>query len=236
MKTAFITDLDGTIIYSHRRTDGTNMEQVEFHEMYSTYMNKSLYENLQKYNEEIPFIPLTTRSIDEYHRIRLPIVPEYALVGNGAVLLHKDVVVQNWLDETQTLIAPFKPTLEDIYQELSDWDSNYSISRIRIVENAFLFIKSNEAEQIEFYIKRKYNPSNFIIFRHGPKISVLPPNLDKVNAAQRLKKHLNLDIIASAGDTEMDAKMLNFADVIIPCNYLKENGNYINFIKENVNE
>lgn len=236
MKTAFITDLDGTVIYSHRRTDGINMIQVESQLLYSTYMNRTLYNNLQKYNESIPFIPLTTRSITEYHRINFPIIPEYALVGNGAVLLHNDIKVQEWENETQRLIEPCRATLNRMYQEFSDWDSPYAIDRIRMVEDAFVFIKSNEAEQIELYINRKYGLADITTFRHGQKLSIVPHALDKSKAALRLKEYLGLDIVVSAGDTEMDSKMLKMADIVIPCDYLKRNGNYVDFVKENMNE
>ena len=225
---AFITDLDGTVIYSHRRVgDARNMTCVEDQPRYQSFMNTHLYRNIKKWNEEVPFIPLTTRSEEEYSRIRFPFVPYYALVGNGAVLLKGGKRVVEWEVETARLIQEEYTLLRNIEDKLRDCLDLYDIQSLRMVENSFLFIKSPEAEQLEYFIKRHFDLSGVTIYRHNTKMSIVPKQLEKGTAARRLREYLNIKTIISAGDTDMDTSMLEYADKTIECDVLKNEGEYI---------
>ena len=226
---AFITDLDGTVIYSHRRVGDTrNMTCVEDQPRYQSYMNTHLYRNLKRWDEVVPFIPLTTRSEEEYNRIRFPLTPQYALVGNGAVLLKGGQRVVEWEQETKELIHKEHEVLKNIEAKLVDCLDLYNIQTLRMVEDAFLFIKTDEAEQLDYYINRSFDLTDFTLYRHNSKISIVPKKLEKGMAARRLRKFLNIKTIVSAGDTNMDTSMLEYADKTIECDVLKNEGEYIN--------
>ena len=226
---AFITDLDGTVIYSHRRVGDTrNMTCVEDQPRYQSYMNTHLYRNLKRWDEVVPFIPLTTRSEEEYKRIRFPLTPQYALVGNGAVLLKGGQRVVEWEQETKELIHKEHEVLKNIEAKLVDCLDLYNIQTLRMVEDAFLFIKTNEAEQLDYYLNRNFDLTDFTLYRHNSKISIVPKKLEKGMAACRLRKFLNIKTIVSAGDTNMDTSMLEYADKTIECDVLKNEGEYIN--------
>jgi hydroxymethylpyrimidine pyrophosphatase-like HAD family hydrolase len=225
---AFITDLDGTVIYSHRRVGDTrNMTCIENQPKYQSYINTHLYKNLAQWNDIVPFIPLTTRSEEEYKRIRFPFVPQYALVGNGAVLLRNGERVVEWEQETKKLIENEYQVLRAIEAKLAECLDLYNIQTLRIVENSFLFVKTDEAEQLDCYIKRSFDMTNLTLYRHNNKISIVPTQLEKGIAARRLRKYLDIKTIVSAGDTDMDTSMLEYADKTIECDVLKDKGEYM---------
>lgn len=226
---AFITDLDGTVIYSNRRVGNTtNMTCVEDQPRYQSFMNTHLYRNIEKWSKDVPFIPLTTRSEDEYKRIRFPFVPPYALVGNGAVLLKDGNRVVEWEQTTAKLIEKEYTQLRAIEAKLVDCLDLYNIQTLRMVENSFLFIKGDEAEQIEYFVKRHCDMTNLTFYRHNSKISIVPTMLEKGSAARRLREYLDIKTIISAGDTDMDTSMLRYADRTIECDVLKNEGEYMN--------
>ena len=229
LEKVFITDLDGTVIYSHRRVGSTdNMTCVEKQPTYQSFMNTHLYKNIEQWSKEIPFIPLTTRSEEEYHRIQFPFIPPYALVGNGAVLLKDGNRVIEWEQATAKLIEKEYTQLKAIEKTVSDCLDLYNIRTMRIVEKSFLFIKSEESEQIESFIRQHCDMTNLTLYRYASKISIVPTMLEKGVAARRLREYLNIKTIISAGDTDMDTSMLEYADKTIECDVLKDIGEYTN--------
>ena len=78
------------------------------------------------------------------------------------------------------------------------------------------------------FINRNFDLTDFTLYRHNSKISIVPKKLEKGMAARRLRKFLNIKTIVSAGDTNMDTSMLEYADKTIECEVLKNEGEYIN--------
>lgn len=226
MKSAFISDLDGTVIYSGGRAN-PDMIKVENMEYYSTYMNADFYKNMERYNKEIPFVPLTTRSMEEYSRIHFSIAPEYAMVGNGAVLLHNGELVPEWHQKSLELIAESKEEMQAVYNLCSENRIKLEINSLRFVESAFLFIKSQSGEDTVKFIKEHVNLRTTSLYWHRAKCYLIPRNLEKGTALLRFKEQFGIDFVMAAGDSDIDTSALNAADMIVPCEYLKNNGNYV---------
>ena len=89
----FYSDLDNTLIYSYRREIGGKKRCVEVYQGREiSFMSEYSYHLLQEISKKALFIPVTTRTMEQYQRIDLGIgIPEYALVCNGGILLVRGI-------------------------------------------------------------------------------------------------------------------------------------------------
>ena len=84
------SDLDNTLIYSYKQDIGRDKVLVEtMEDKELSFMTRKSWELLRDLREEILFVPVSTRSADQYRRIRffLDWTPDFALVSNGGTLL-----------------------------------------------------------------------------------------------------------------------------------------------------
>ena len=86
-------------------------------------------------------------------------------------------------------------------------------------------------------LKNRLDENLVDVFNNGEKIYVLPKSLDKGSAIRRLRKYLGADFMISAGDSEFDVPMLEYADVgLIPSDFNWELGFLKNKILRNTSE
>jgi len=106
----FASDLDSTLIYSSRHCKLINEEElfpVDFYNNNCSFITKSMHLTLQHINENMLFIPVTTRSPKEYKRIKYfydEIKPKYAVVANGGIILKDGIELIAWSDIVSTKI------------------------------------------------------------------------------------------------------------------------------------
>jgi len=205
MKNLFACDLDNTLIHSHkkRREDDICVEIYDNHEQ--SFISRKSLEFLKKISGKILFIPITTRSIEQYQRIfwTKDFKPKFAVVANGAYIL--DGKNQKNFLRTE-ITAENLAEMENLREKYSR-DENFNICRV--VDENFLFLRCKDeidAEKIRFETKLtvKYT---------GKKIYLFPPALNKGNALLKLKKMFNPSKIFCAGDSEIDISMLKLSDI-----------------------
>lgn len=220
----FATDLDNTLIYSQKKTAKQSccVEWKEGREL--SYMTEESYKKVQEINEkeEIHIVPVTTRSLEQYQRIKLlEKAPKLALVANGGILLVDGKIDEAWKQETQDIIAESKKELEKAWDYLEK-DKNRSFE-LRNIDDMFLFTKSARPTDTIAGLEKIINPSLVSVIENYNKIYVMPHILDKGLAIKRLKKYLKnssfhknepFSIIA-AGDSSFDIPMLQEADYAI---------------------
>ncbi|MGL5437990.1 MAG: HAD hydrolase family protein [Lachnospiraceae bacterium] len=166
---------------------------------------------LERLTKQLLLIPATTRSIEQYNRIQLgTIIPEYALVCNGGILLHNGISDDQWYRKSLELVQPAESVMEKAMEVLtSDPDRTFEI---RYIEKLFIFTKSRQPEKTVNLLKQELDISRADVFFNGTKVYVLPKALTKGNAVLRLKNQLSADKIIAAGDSELDISMLLAAD------------------------
>ena len=84
------SDLDRTIIHSSKfLKESINPEIVEFNKDKKpiSYMEKEALLLLNELSNNLLFIPVTTRSLEQYKRIDLKITPLYYITSNGGIIL-----------------------------------------------------------------------------------------------------------------------------------------------------
>ena len=227
----FACDLDNTLIhsYKHRTDDDICIEIYNGREQ--SFISSRAVELLKEVVKEVLFIPVTTRSIEQYQRIQWieGTKPEYAVVSNGANLIHNGNIDKNWRHNINYHIQPYEDELQEQKEELSR-DKNFSICRI--VDDSFLFLKCSGAADVESISTELQEKTNLIVQNSGRKIYLFPPKLNKGEALIRLKKLFNPDKVFCAGDSVIDVPMLNLADVAFiqsNCLFRLNHSHYITF-------
>lgn len=219
----FNSDLDNTLIFSYKHDIGPDKINVELYEgreiSFTTRTTQKLLENI---NKKILFVPTTTRSIEQYRRINFGIEPiRYALVCNGGILLHNNMIDEKWYEESLKLIEPSKNEMQKGYSLLLQ--EPLRKFELRYISNLFIFTKCNESLKVVENLKSKLDADYVNVYNNGEKVYIIPKNLDKGTAAKRLKKIVDADFLVAAGDSEFDIPMLSAADKgFVPKDFIKQ--------------
>ena len=212
IKYLFACDLDNTLIhsYKHRIDDDICIEIYNGREQ--SFISSRAVELLKEVVKKVLFIPVTTRSIEQYQRIQWleGTKPEYAVTSNGANLIHNDDIDKNWRQDMNYYIQPYDDELQGQQKKLSQ---NPDFTICRIVDDSFLFLKCADTVDVKSISTELQSQTNLTVQYSGRKIYFFPPKLNKGEALLRLKNLFNPDKVFCAGDSIIDVPMLNLADV-----------------------
>ena len=204
------SDLDGTLIFSAARKQVGDIviERKDGREISCiTARQRELFPKLSN------VIPVTTRSVEQYRRIefaRFGFEPRYALCANGGVLLVNGEIDEEWSEWSAEIYRECEAELSD-FRERMESDPRRCFE-VRLVDGLFLFTKSAEPPETLRYLGAGVLCESFFM---GEKVYVIPKKLNKGAAVKRLAERLKLSAFAAAGDSLMDASMLNAADTAI---------------------
>lgn len=217
----FATDLDGTCIFSRRQLSTIDgFTEVDARGSYQGYMNTYLYKNLKRLDEQICFVPVTTRSRSQYERIRFSIVPHLALAANGAVLYVDGVEDVRWYELVQKELNDYR---SELYKVLV-------LEHAKMIEDSFVVIKGESSEDVSYICKwcqDQLDLSKVMIHHKDRKVFVLPVILEKGKAVERLKARYGIEYVLGAGDSTMDTSLLEMCDKIVEIDQLKREGDYL---------
>lgn len=217
----FACDIDNTLIYSRRRPhEGFRcVEWIQGEEQ--AYMSPGTIALLRRRPAEMLFVPVTSRSIAQYGRIRFPdgCAPEWAVVANGAVLLHRREMDGDWAQRTGEILSPWRRELTRMHALLC---ADERFARCRIVDEAYVFIQCDDGVAAQAAAEALSEETELDVIAAGRKIYLLPPGIDKACAVQRLRERFDCGDLICAGDSNMDLPMLRIADCAIMPKALRE--------------
>jgi hydroxymethylpyrimidine pyrophosphatase-like HAD family hydrolase len=215
---AFASDLDRTLIFSGRmleayRSDG-NEELIEILDGNPvSYISPKTKSVLRLINEEMLFIPVTTRTIEQYKRIRLfqnDIVPEYAITSNGGTILRRGAVLGEWTLHIERLLKECTPLEEMLKKAAAIGDSDW-IKKIRPGDELFFYIIFNPdhfSDRRLTELRELADHLGWQLSLQGRKLYFIPKVLNKWTAVQYLRDVLGLDEISTAGDSLLDYELI----------------------------
>lgn len=209
----FCTDLDQTLIYSHKYEIGNEKRCVELYQGREvSFLTEKTYELLLKLKDRVCIVPVTTRTVEQYQRIDLGIGQfRYALACNGGVLLENGKREQVWYEKSLEMIKDSKDELQQSVRYLEQ--EKERIFEIRLVEDLFLFTKCRHAESVADQIRQHLQLQVTEVLTNGEKLYIVPKNLNKGTALQRLRAYTRAEKIFAAGDSAFDVPMLEQADL-----------------------
>lgn len=217
MSILFACDLDNTLIYSYKKKqDGFIC--VEFSKgREQGFMTAYTFSNFADMTEKVTFVPVTTRSAEQYRRITFPngYVPEYALVSNGAVLIRSGETDENWdlIQKNSSLGLQLKEVFDRCCKDKR-------FINCRIVDDSYVFVYCAPDTNAEKAAEELAESADLNVELSGRKIYFFPENLSKGNAVIRLNELLQCGCIISAGDSSIDVSMLNIADkAVVPVDF-----------------
>lgn len=212
-------------MFSYRHEIGKKVLVERYQEKELSYMQESSYHLLQQMDEK-EFIPLTSRTIEQYQRISFfkdGRKPRYALLNNGGILLVNGKVDEKWKTATFHMVKKEIMTMKRITDELEKFGT------VKWQDELVIFLKLFR-EQDYPAIEQLAEENHLMVFRHFSKVYLCSKKLNKGYAVKRfMTTYLsgrsgkqNDDVIIVAGDAKVDLSMMMMADVCVFSKSLQE--------------
>lgn len=212
-------DLDRTLIYSRaaatpappdREEDPAELVVVEhYNGQAASFMTAAAAELLAR----LPIVPVTTRSLEQYRRVRLPgPAPEFAVAGNGGHLLiggEPDPVWAKHIADRLGEVAPLADALAALHRvSRPDW-------RVREVDGLFGYAVLDRAELTRPALAelRAWGAEHgWTTSLQGRKLYLVPRPLTKAAAVAEIAGRTDANTVHAAGDSLLDIDLLEYAD------------------------
>ena len=210
-KRLLLTDLDSTVIFSHRHEhDDTCVWVEELHDRHQSFMTPDSY---QFYRTQTAFdvVPLTTRGYDPYARLRgmtEALGWHDALICNGSILLHDFEEDADWRAESERLAAPY---LNELLQCKAIAEEVAGAASVIYTEPFMFYIRGEKANAACPLIQAAADPERFIIHEYTRKVYCIPQIFNKGASAERYRKTFGYPDYLAAGDSIFDLPMLEGA-------------------------
>lgn len=210
----FVSDLDNTLIYSYKHDIGPNAVCAEVYEgRQVSFMTARSRAMLDEVNRRMHFVPVTTRSVQQYRRIVFADgwSPALALAANGGVLLVDGQPDPAWYAVSQAQIAPAEPALRHA-EAVLERDPDRTLD-VRRVDGLFVFTKSADVPATLARLRAVLDLTHVDLFENGVKVYVVPRVLDKGRGVRRLRARFPTAQVFAAGDSLFDLPLLEAADM-----------------------
>ncbi len=195
----FCTDLDNTLIYSYKKEIGEEKRCVEIYkDREVSFITEKSFQLLTKIPKKAMVVPVTTRTVEQYQRVKLGIgMPKYALTCNGGVLLKDGERDMGWYYDSLKLA---EKSWDELWkaQDILKFDRDRSME-VRFIEELFVFTKSREPKRTVHKLREELDLSKIDVFSNGVKIYAIPKSLTKGNAICRLKESLGIEYMTAKG-------------------------------------
>lgn len=199
-KFLFACDLDGTVLVPARHAVPGDVPAETIGVETRSFWPAGLAAALRGLPGNISFVPVTSRSVEQYRRLDWPegTVPVLAVVANGAILLDRDGRMP--LADT----GPFMGLIAESVERLAGYPG-----KARVVDGAYAYLHLDAEADLDRV--RADAPWPLREFRAGRKLYCVPPGVDKETAVSKLCRMLGAKPGYAAGDGPMDAGMLRMA-------------------------
>ena len=203
----FFSDLDNTLIYSHRKQiqgEKVLVERLDGKEQ--SFMTDYAFSFLRVANWFF-LVPVTTRTELQYRRLLLQesLHIKYALICNGGKLLVDGAEDLAWTEKTMELVHEDLLSLEKLGKQLED----LSGKDVRTPESYYYYVKTDEPERICYTLRRKNQNCGIQIEHDHRKVYLFPSNVNKGMAVRRFMEKYKIKTSIGAGDSIIDVSMLN---------------------------
>ncbi len=199
-KFLFACDLDGTVLVPARHAASGDVPAETIDGEVRSFWPAGLAAALRCLPEEVLFVPVTSRSVEQYRRLVWPegTAPALAVVTNGAILLDRG---------SRMRLADTEPFMESIRESAKRLACN--LGKARVVDDAYAYLHLDakaDPDGVQTHV-----PWPLRELRAGRKFYCVPPGVDKETAVAKLCWMLGAKPGYAAGDGSMDAGMLSMA-------------------------
>ncbi|QIB49122.1 HAD family hydrolase [Streptomyces aureoverticillatus] len=162
------------------------------------------------------FVPTTTRTREQYHRIHLPgPVPEFAICANGGHVLVDGVSDPAWRAAVDRRLAAECASLDEVRAHLLRTADPSWLLKERVAEDLFAYLVVERSLLPEGWVKELgewAEGRGWTVSLQGRKIYAVPRPLTKSAAMREVARRADTDEVLAAGDSLLDADLLTAAD------------------------
>lgn len=180
-------------------------------------MTNQAIEQLTQLFTQILFVPVTTRTIEQYRRITIfqKLVPKYAVTSNGGNILIDGLPDQDWNRHIRQLLQHECMPIKDIIARFNQLKQESWFMSGRIADELFYYAVVNRelmpVEDITFY-GQWAKKQGWHLSIQGRKIYLVPAIVNKGNALKYIQDREQSAKLVAAGDSLLDLDMLLLAD------------------------
>ncbi|AZB41354.1 haloacid dehalogenase [Bacillus sp. FJAT-42376] len=217
----FASDLDQTLIYSRRsfRSDPAEedirlIETLDGQEI--SFMTHKAVGLLKQITERAMFVPVTTRTIEQFKRITLfqsELAAEYAVTSNGGNILKNGTPDADWNRLMTQQLQNGMPR-EEMLEKFQEIVHDEWVLKQRTADDLFSYCIIDRAkvpEELESFTKW-LGEAGWTHSMQGRKLYFVPKPVSKWAAIEYIKKTEGINTVAAAGDSLLDLCLLENAD------------------------
>jgi hypothetical protein len=161
-------------------------------------------------------VPTTTRTREQYSRVRLPgPAPRYAITANGGHLLIDGVTDPDWRDRVDATLAATSAPLVEVAEHFRKVCERSFVRKRRVAEELFCYAVVEREELPSGFVSELASwaePQGWKVSLQGRKLYVVPKELTKSAAVAEVARQVGATRVLAAGDSLLDAELLAFAD------------------------
>jgi hypothetical protein len=219
-------DLDRTLVYSRAAArlglqDGVPLPPVHGVETYNgeqiSHLTPRSSALLAELGERALFVPTTTRTREQYHRISLPgPFPTYAICANGGHLLVDGVSDPDWHESVLLLLAAAAAPLEEVNAYLDTVRDEPWALKHRTAEDLFSYLVVDRAAMPGAFLDDTTAwaaARGWGVSLQGRKLYLVPDTLTKGAAVREVARRSGARAVLAAGDSLLDIELLKAADL-----------------------
>ncbi|MDQ1481934.1 MAG: hypothetical protein QOF35_10 [Actinomycetota bacterium] len=163
-------------------------------------------------------VPTTTRTREQYERLRLPVSPRYAIAANGGYLLEDGVPDRAWSLRVAASLKSGCAPITEVVQHLEQISDPLWLRKRRVAEGLFAYLVVEREAMPSTLIpdlSRWCTPRGWSVSVQGRKVYCVPQPLTKSAAVAEVARRSAAMHTAAAGDSILDQDMLAAADKAI---------------------
>ncbi|WP_175407418.1 HAD family hydrolase [Streptomyces sp. TRM64462] len=223
-KTIIASDLDRTLIYSAAAlaltapdADAPRLLCVEVYQGKPlSYVTETAAALLGELARMAAFVPVTTRTREQYGRIRLPCPPPpYAICANGGHLLVDGVSDPDWQAAVAARLADECAPLDEVRAHLRAVADPAWLLKERVAEDLFAYLVVERDLLPDGWpaeLAAWAEPRGWTVSLQGRKVYAVPKPLTKSAAVREVARRTGAGTVLAAGDSLLDADLLLAAD------------------------
>lgn len=219
----FISDLDGTLVYS-KEPNHICIEHKEGKEI--TYVTKTALEKINKLFKRMEFVPCSMRNREQINRIDFirEYNPKYIIACNGASIYIDGKKDEEWEEHIRKIVP--KGEIKELIKNVENL--KFLTTLIYNVDDYFLAISFSTKEEANFYehkMKHLKPTKDYLVYSINRKVYFINKNINKAFAVEYLKNKYDFKNIYTAGDTLVDEDFTKLSYVQA---YLPRHAEFIN--------
>ncbi|MCX3060024.1 HAD family hydrolase [Streptomyces beihaiensis] len=224
MTVVVASDLDRTLIYSAGAL-GLTVPDAEAPrllcvEVYQgkplSYVTEDAAELLVELGRRAVFVPTTTRTREQYGRVRLPgPAPAYAICANGGHLLVDGVSDPDWRAAVGARLAAECAPPAEVREHMVRAADERWLLKERVAEDLFAYLVVERELLPDEWVKELAAWAEELgwgVSLQGRKVYAVPKPLTKGAAVREVARRTGAGTVLGAGDSLLDVDLLRAAD------------------------